>query len=99
MFAVKIVSQKCSHHALREIRILDHLGYHENIVKVEEALSDPLHYYIILELLGGGELLQRLRKLEKFTESEAARIMYQLVSAVNHMHSKGRVSLLHGPIH
>jgi ribosomal protein S6 kinase alpha-5 len=91
MFAVKIISQKCSHHALREIRILDHLGYHENIVKVEEALSDPLHYYIVLELLEGGELLQRLRKLEKFTESEAARIMYQLVSAVQHMHSKGVV--------
>jgi serine/threonine protein kinase len=91
MFAVKIISQKCSHHALREIRILDHLGFHENIVKVEEALSDPLHYYIVLELLEGGELLQRLRKLEKFTECEAAKIMYQLVAAVTHMHNKGVV--------
>uniref|UniRef100_A0A7E4V8S0 Ribosomal protein S6 kinase n=1 Tax=Panagrellus redivivus TaxID=6233 RepID=A0A7E4V8S0_PANRE len=91
LFAVKITSTKCATHAAREIRILDHLGYHENIVRVEEALTDPLHYYIVEELLEGGELLKRLRKLEKFTEKEAARIMTQLVSAVSHMHSKGVV--------
>ncbi|KAE9555456.1 hypothetical protein FO519_001311 [Halicephalobus sp. NKZ332] len=91
LFAVKIISTKCSHHAVREIRILDHLGFHENIVHVEEALSDPLHYYIVMELLEGGELLKRLRKLERFTETEASRIMTQLVSAVQHMHLKGIV--------
>uniref|UniRef100_A0AC34PXN5 Ribosomal protein S6 kinase n=1 Tax=Panagrolaimus sp. JU765 TaxID=591449 RepID=A0AC34PXN5_9BILA len=91
MFAVKIISTKCSHHAVREIKILDLLGFHENIVHVEEALSDPLHYYIVMELLEGGELLKRLRKLERFTENEAAKIMAQLVNAVQHMHLKGVV--------
>lgn len=87
IFAVKIVSQKFAYHAIREICILEMLNPHENIVKIIEAISDPVHYYIILELLEGGELLNRLRKMIKFTEQQAANIMSQLVSAVSHMHS------------
>lgn len=87
IFAVKIVSQKFAYHAIREIRILEMLNPHENIAKIIEAISDPVHYYIILELLEGGELLNRLRQMIKFTEQQAANIMSQLVSAVSHMHS------------
>jgi ribosomal protein S6 kinase alpha-5 len=90
-FAVKIVSQKFAHHALREIRILELVNPHENIVSITEALSDQLHYYIVLELLQGGELLQRLRRMNTFTECQASSIMAQLVSAVTHIHSKGVV--------
>jgi ribosomal protein S6 kinase alpha-5 len=91
MFAVKIVSSKFGNIVLREIRILEHLGYHPNIVKVVEALSDPMHYYIVLELLEGGELLKRVKKMQQFTESQASKIMAQIVSAVTHMHAKGIV--------
>lgn len=87
-FAVKIVSQRFAHHALREIRILELVNPHKNIVKFEEALSDPLHYYLVMELLEGGELLQRLRKMNTFTEANACKLMNQLVSAVSHIHRK-----------
>lgn len=87
-FAVKIVSQRFAHHALREVRILELVNPHRNIVQFIEALSDPLHYYIIMQLLEGGELLQRLRSLNKFTESNACKLMNQLVSAVAHIHRK-----------
>lgn len=90
-FAVKIVSQKFSHQALREIRILELVTPHENIVKMEEAMSDQLHYYIVLELLQGGELLQRLRRMNTFIECQASSIMAQLVGAVSHLHSKSVV--------
>lgn len=45
-FAVKIVSQRFAFHALREIRMLELVNPHKNIVKFEEALHDPLHYYL-----------------------------------------------------
>ena len=50
-----------------------------------------MHTYIVLELLGGGELLGRIRKRKCFTESEASVIIKKLVSAVSFMHSKGVV--------
>ncbi|KHJ95561.1 kinase domain protein [Oesophagostomum dentatum] len=88
LFAVKIVSQRFSAQAQREARILDMVKGHINIVRLIDVHSDPLHFYIVMELLTGQELLARLRKLEKFTESEAADIMRQLVSAVGFLHSK-----------
>ena len=46
------------------------------------------HTYIVLELLRGGELLERIRKKNHFTEPEASQIMKKLVSAVDFMHSR-----------
>ena len=45
----------------------------------------------MLELLRGGELLERIRKKKKFTEAEASVIMKKLVSAVGFMHQHGVV--------
>lgn len=49
------------------------------------------HTYIVLELLRGGELLDRIRLKKSFTEPEASDIMWKLVKAVDFMHSKGIV--------
>ena len=45
----------------------------------------------MLDLLKGGELLQRIRKKKHFTENEASEIMRKLVSAVHYMHQRGVV--------
>lgn len=87
-FAVKIVSQKFASQAQREARILETVQGHPNIVQLIDVHSDPLHFYLVMELLSGNELLERIRKLERFTESEAADIMRQLVSAVKYLHDK-----------
>uniref|UniRef100_A0AAY3ZZV6 Ribosomal protein S6 kinase n=1 Tax=Denticeps clupeoides TaxID=299321 RepID=A0AAY3ZZV6_9TELE len=50
-----------------------------------------LHTYLVLELLRGGELLERIRRKRHFSETEASRIMRRLVSAVSHMHDVGVV--------
>lgn len=49
------------------------------------------HTYLVLELLHGGELLERIRRQDHFTESEASQIMRKLISAVGFMHSRGVV--------
>lgn len=90
-FAVKIISQKFSKHALREIRILEMINPHKNIVTLIDVISDAYHFYLILELFKGGELLFALKKMTKFTEYQAAKIMIQLVNAVSHIHLKGIV--------
>uniref|UniRef100_A0A8B9KAL9 Ribosomal protein S6 kinase n=1 Tax=Astyanax mexicanus TaxID=7994 RepID=A0A8B9KAL9_ASTMX len=54
-------------------------------------LYNKLHTYLVLELLRGGELLDRIRRKQHFSETEASRIMRRLVSAVSHMHDVGVV--------
>jgi len=34
---------------------------HPNIVKLEDVFTDHLHIYIVMELMKGGELLERLQ--------------------------------------
>jgi len=88
-FAVKIVSRRvdCS----REINLLRACQGHPNVVHLQEIFYDEAHTYIVMELLRGGELLQRIRLQEHFTETEAARIWRKLLSGVHSIHSKGIV--------
>ena len=44
-----------------------------------------------MEYLRGGELLTRIRRKKRFDETNAAKIMSQLISAVNFMHFQGVV--------
>uniref|UniRef100_A0A0M3HT25 Ribosomal protein S6 kinase n=1 Tax=Ascaris lumbricoides TaxID=6252 RepID=A0A0M3HT25_ASCLU len=90
-FAVKIVSQRFQAQATREASILEIVGGHPNIVRLFDVISDNLHIYLVLELLEGGELLSRIKKMETFTEALAGNIMRQLVSAVAYLHSRSVV--------
>uniref|UniRef100_A0A1B6DBD3 non-specific serine/threonine protein kinase n=1 Tax=Clastoptera arizonana TaxID=38151 RepID=A0A1B6DBD3_9HEMI len=88
-FAVKIVSRKID--CKQEINLLRACQGHPNIVNLHQIYYDEVHTYIVLELLQGGELLERIRRKDRFTESEASYIMRQLVSAVSFMHERGVV--------
>uniref|UniRef100_A0A8C5ER00 Ribosomal protein S6 kinase n=1 Tax=Gouania willdenowi TaxID=441366 RepID=A0A8C5ER00_GOUWI len=90
-YAVKIVSKRMEAQTQREIAALKLCDGHSNIVKLHEIYHDQLHTYLVLELLGGGELLERIRQKQHFSETEASRIMRKLVSAVSHMHDVGVV--------
>lgn len=85
-YAVKIVSQRvdCS----REESLLRVCQGHQNIVKLIDVYNDRAHTYFVMELLSGGELLQRRRP---FPERQARRVMRQLGSAIRYMHSRGVV--------
>jgi len=88
-YAVKILSRKVD--SQREISLLRLCQGHPNIVKLHQVFHDEVHTYIVLELLRGGELLDRIRQKERFTEDEASQLMRKLVGAVHFMHSKGVV--------
>ncbi|XP_019746107.1 ribosomal protein S6 kinase alpha-5 isoform X3 [Hippocampus comes] len=90
-YAVKIVSKRMEAQTQREIAALKLCDGHPNIVKMHEIYHDQIHTYLVLELLGGGELLERIRRKRHFSETEASGIMRKLVSAVSHMHDVGVV--------
>jgi calcium-dependent protein kinase len=45
-------------------------------MRIFELLEDEDHYYIVSELLEGGELYERIVQLKQFKERDAAYIMY-----------------------
>ncbi|XP_037499169.1 ribosomal protein S6 kinase alpha-5 isoform X2 [Rhipicephalus sanguineus] len=88
-YAVKIVSRRID--TTQEVQLLKMCQGHANIVQFVESFQDEAHTYIVLELLTGGELLERIRGRPRFTENQACRIFRRLISAVNFMHCRGIV--------
>jgi serine/threonine protein kinase len=78
-----------SHDIKNEIESLRVCRDHRNIVNLIEYMEDHLHKYIVLEILEGGELYNRIQRFKNFQESEAKVYFQQLVLAVQFMHSKG----------
>jgi calcium-dependent protein kinase len=72
---------------LREIKVLRTLD-HPNILRCYELFEDRARYFIVMELCSGGELFEALAKKKAFTESQAAKVMYQLLSCVAYCHDK-----------
>ncbi|CAN0146900.1 unnamed protein product, partial [Ectocarpus sp. 13 AM-2016] len=74
----------------REMRILKVLK-HPNIVKVYQLYPTPRAYYMVLEYLGGGELIDRIVRKESYSEREARDVCKVLVDAISHLHENSIV--------
>jgi len=74
-------------HQLRELKVLKELD-HPNILRVYELIEDPQRYFLVMEYCQGGDLFSRLLGVKQFTEVQAGRIMYQLLSAVTYCHQR-----------
>lgn len=59
------------------------------IIPLKDIFDTPEVMYIILELMEGGELFDRIRSRKKLSESCAKLIFYQVVHAVNYLHRQG----------
>lgn len=76
----------------KELTILNLLGSHPHVIRLEEVFTTRRRVYVVMEFCSGGELVSRIgRKSGAYTERKAARVMYQVVSAVGYLHSKNVV--------
>ncbi len=87
--AVKVIKKQNidNEYLFNEIIVLKSID-HPNIIKTFECYFDSNHYYMIQEYCSGGDLYDYIKKQKFFNEKKAACIMYQLLSALNHLHSK-----------
>ncbi|KAD6796090.1 hypothetical protein E3N88_06986 [Mikania micrantha] len=78
----------------REVKILQALSGHENVVQFYNAFEDDSYVYIAMELCEGGELLDRIlsRKDSRYTEKDAAIVVRQMLKVAAQCH-------LHGLVH
>ena len=59
---------------------------HPKIIRVIDLLEDAKNYYIVSEIVEGGELFKRLQALESFTEDQACNIVHQIMLGLNYLH-------------
>ncbi|KAL0719180.1 hypothetical protein Bca4012_068504 [Brassica carinata] len=76
----------------REVKILRALSGHNNLVQFYDAFEDNTNVYIVMELCGGGELLDRiLARGGKYTEEDAKAVLIQILNVVAFCHLQGVV--------
>ncbi|KAG1972135.1 calcium/calmodulin-dependent protein kinase type 1B isoform c [Pimephales promelas] len=73
-----------------EIAVLRRIN-HENIVSLEETFETPTKLYLVMTLLTGGELLDRILERGSYTEKDASRVISQVLQAVKYLHQLGVV--------
>ena len=80
---------KILNEAKREISILKNLD-HPNIEKIYEYYEkENENINIVMELVDGKELFDKLISIKHFTEEETAIIMYQIISSIKYCHDNG----------
>ncbi|MED6238929.1 Calcium/calmodulin-dependent protein kinase type 1 [Ataeniobius toweri] len=73
-----------------EIAVL-HKIKHPNIVSLEEIFESKSHLYLVMQLVSGGELFDRIIEKGFYTEKDASKLIQQILDAVKYLHDLGIV--------
>lgn len=94
-WAVKVVEKKRLSEQEREMLrsevAIMRLLNHNNVVQMKEVFEDKQKMYLIMELVEGGELFDRIRLKKVFSEYTSFFIIRQLLDAVKYLHDVGIV--------
>ena len=74
--------------AQHEAKVLGQVS-HSNIVKYVDSFVEDRKFYIVMELVSGGELFDRLVEYGAFSEREAAVLVQELGGAIALLHAQG----------
>jgi len=96
-FAAKVINHKTTDLQVLQAEVaIMKLIKHKNCMGMIECFNMPLSEtthklsedaVIILELISGGELFDRIVEQGAYTEKDAAKAMYQVMEAINYLHS------------
>ena len=70
-----------------EIKLLKKLRNHKNIIKYFEHFETEKYFCIVMENISGGNLLNAINKMSKFSESMARNIFKQLIQTIKYLHN------------
>ncbi|XP_048864033.1 ribosomal protein S6 kinase alpha-2 isoform X3 [Brienomyrus brachyistius] len=89
-YAVKIID-RAKKDPSEEIEILLRYGQHPNIITLKDVYDDGKYVYLVMELMRGGELLDRILRQKCFSEREASAVLCTITKTVEYLHSQGVV--------
>jgi len=76
---------------MNELKVLEETN-HPNIPRVFELFEDHRNYYIITELISGGNMLEKMIDIAVITESKAVHVVKQVLLPVNYMHTNRQMT-------
>ncbi|KAI8381446.1 kinase-like domain-containing protein [Radiomyces spectabilis] len=90
-------AKQCAHEQSREMRTIREghimlLLNHPHIVRLKELTTIGPYFYILMDYVGGGQLLHYIVKRNRLSEKHARHFVRQIVSALDYMH---RNSVVH----
>uniref|UniRef100_A0A0D9RIB4 Ribosomal protein S6 kinase n=1 Tax=Chlorocebus sabaeus TaxID=60711 RepID=A0A0D9RIB4_CHLSB len=86
-YAVKIID-KSKRDPSEEIEILLRYGQHPNIITLKDVYDDGKFVYLVMELMRGGELLDRILQQRYFSASD---VLCTITKTMDYLHSQGVV--------
>lgn len=90
--AIKVINKKSlkgKEDALQnEIDVLKKVK-HPNIVQLYEIFDDKSRLYLVMELVTGGELFDRIISKGSYTEKDATELIRQVLDALEYLHELG----------
>ncbi|XP_027783541.2 calcium/calmodulin-dependent protein kinase type IV [Marmota flaviventris] len=90
-YALKVLKKTVDKKIVRtEIGVLLRLS-HPNIIKLKEIFETPAEISLVLELVTGGELFDRIVEKGYYSERDAANAVKQILEAVAYLHENGIV--------
>ncbi|XP_056105414.1 ribosomal protein S6 kinase alpha-2 [Rhinichthys klamathensis goyatoka] len=89
-YAVKIID-RAKKDPSEEIEILLRYGQHPNIITLKDVYDDGKFVYLVMELMRGGELLDRILQQKCFSERETSAVLCTITKTVEYLHSQGVV--------
>nr|XP_046210235.1 ribosomal protein S6 kinase alpha-2-like isoform X1 [Oncorhynchus gorbuscha] len=89
-YAVKIID-RAKKDPSEEIEILLRYGQHPNIITMKDVYDDGKYVYLVMELMRGGELLDRILHQKSFSERETSAVLCTITKTVEYLHSQGVV--------
>lgn len=75
---------------LKEVAIMRQLN-HKNVVTLIDFFESPDHYFIVLELIPGGELFHQIVRLTYFSEDLSRHVIVQVAHAIRYLHEEAGV--------
>ena len=90
-YALKLVDKDHTSPAVmeKELKVLRTIGQHRHVVSMVEELETPGAWGILLDLVTGGEVFDRICEDGAFSEQDAAQLVRQVAEALQHVHGAG----------
>lgn len=74
----------------REGRLLQR-GHHKHVITIYDTLETENNYYLITDLVSGGEMIDMVEGSRGLPESQVRKYITQILTALQHLHQNGLV--------